>query len=63
MAIMYLTSGLLTSVFQRLGTPTLIMLALVVGIAATLALITVVELIAAAVDPIQVAPVRWTYHT
>jgi hypothetical protein len=57
------TSGLLTTLGQRLGTlgvVTIALLVMAIVLALGLTLAVVGELFAASADPLQVAPFRWT---
>jgi hypothetical protein len=63
---MQTTSGLLTYLdhgLGRLGVSMLLVLAVVLAVAAVLLMAGLTGLFATAADPVQVAPVRWTYRS
>ena len=59
---MQTVTGFLTYLQQRLGLSMLLLLGAALAVATGLAFLTVVELIAATSEPIQLAPVRWGSH-
>jgi hypothetical protein len=63
---MHTSSGLFTYLdhrLGRLGVSMLLVLAVVLAVAAVLLMAGLAGLLATAADPVQVAPVRWTYRS